>query len=608
MAISNYIVKVFLFLALLTVSINGMAEAKSADDVKLIVSLDRDTIGFDEQAMLQILVEGSTQNLPNPKIPTFAAFEVYSQGRSSNISIVNGKVSSSVTYRYMLMPHKKGTFLIDNIAIVHNNSRFKGNPVKLTVLNTGTSVSPQLQDQVSEHGDHGKDYFLEAVVDNKNPYVNEQVTLTLKFYTAIRYYGNAELSEPTTTGFWNELLGNKAPYKQRINNRTYKVIERKYAVFPTQTGPLTIGRATIHIKVPTRNAQKRDPFGMFDNFFNTGKKVAVRSKPIRLNVRSLPDKGRPDDFTGSIGDFKISASVDKRQVEVNQPVTLTLRITGTGNIKAAAEPVIPELDDFRIDRASSSENISKVNDRISGTKVYEELFIPKHPGTLVIPSISYNYFVPSEDSYREISTKPIKIRVTKPEGYVTSSDIPYANSNLFIGSEAKDIRYIKDDLGETSHTGELVFTTPAYLIVNGLSVLMLAGMILVRRRREKLASDISYARSRYASKAAKKRLVRARSLSSPDKAGDFFSEVHLALISYIADKLNISPHGLTTDYLGDLLAKHSADEELIGDIVSVLQRCDFGKFAPTSITQEEIDELLLKAEQIMIRLASVHFA
>ncbi|MBU8934670.1 MAG: BatD family protein [candidate division Zixibacteria bacterium] len=578
------------------------------DDVTLTVSLDRDTIGLDEHATLQIIVAGTSQDLPNPQVPTLAAFEVYSQGRSSNFSIINGQVTSSVTYRYLLMPRKHGVFVIDNIAIVHSKKRYKGNPVELTVLNTGTSASSQLQDEASASTSRGKDHFLEAVIDKKNPYVNEQVTLTLKFCIAIQYYGSPELSEPTTTGFWTELLGNKAPYRQKINNRTYKIIERKYALFPTQTGDLTIGRATIRVNVPARGNRGRDPFSAFGDFFNTGKEISVSSKPIRINVRSLPDEGRPVDFTGSIGNFKISGKTDKREVEVNQPVTLTLRISGTGNIKAAAEPVIPELDEFRIYRASSSENITKVKDRIGGSKIYEEVFIPKRPGTLEIPAISYNYFVPSEGRYRTIATAPIKLRVIKPEGYVAATDAPFARPSLLIGSDARDIRYIKTDAGEMSLIGRVFFTTPVYLVVNGLPVLVLAGMIFVRRRRERLASDVSYARSRQAGKLARKRLARARSLAKPDQAGDFFAEVHFALTSYVADKLNISPHGLTTDSLRELLEERSVEEVVIEDVCMALQKCDFGRFAPAETKQENIDQLLLMAEQIMIHLEGVRFA
>ena len=582
--------------------------AAADDDLSIEVTIDRDTVGLDEYANLQVVISGEEQNLPNPDMPTIAAIEMYSQGRSSSISIVNGQVNSSVSYRYLLMPKKAGTFVIDNIALVYKNKRFKGNPVNLTVLNTGTATSPKTEEQaVDQESGKGKDYFLEAVIDNKNPYVNEQVTLTLKFYIAIQYYGSPELSEPTTTGFWSELLGNRAPYRQVINNRKYKVIERIYALFPTQTGDLTVGRATIRITVAGDN-QQRDPFGMFSDFFNTGKEVAVSSNPIRINVKKLPDEGKPKDFTGSIGKFNIEASVDKKEVEVNQPVSLTIQISGTGNIKSAAEPSMPDLEDFRIYRASSNESITKVQEKIGGTKIYEEVFIPKHPGNLEIPSLAYNYFDPETNKYKALSTKPISLRVIKPEGFVESPDLPYANPDLIVGSNARDIRYIKENIGDLKPKGYLLIETPLYLVVNGLPVLTLIGFVIYRKRKEKYASDISFARARQAGKIAKKRLSKAKSLANPSKGIEFFAEINFALTSYIADKLNISPHGLTTDQIKSLLLNKSADDNLINGISDTLKKCDFARFAPSSITQKDIDDVLAATEQHMIKLEGVQFA
>ena len=598
---------IYLLLALLLVPfISGFAV--STGNVNIDVTIDRDTVGLDEYANLQVVISGEDQNLPNPIMPTIAAFEIYSQGRSSNISIVNGKVNSSVSYRFLLMPKKAGTFMVDNIAVVHNNKRFKGNPVKLTVLNSGTATSNETKGQATNQtSEKEKDYFLEAVVDNKNPYVNEQITLTLKFYVAVQYYGSPELSEPTTTGFWTELMGNKAPYRQIINNRKYKVIERKYALFATQTGDLTIGRATIRLTV-AGGKQQRDPFGMFNDFFNTGKEVAVSSSSIRINVKKLPKEGRPTEFTGSIGKFRIEASIDKKEVEVNQPVSLTLKISGTGNIKSAAEPIMPELDDFRIYRASTNENVTKVKDKIGGTKIYEEVFIPKRPGKLEIPSIKYNYFDPKTKKYKSIATKSISLRVIKPEGYVDSPNLPYSNPDLIVGSDARDIRYIKEDIGDVTPKDFLIIYTNLYMVVNGLPVLALIGFVIYRKRQEKYTSDISFARARQAGKIAKKRLAKARSLSNPDNGIEYFAEIHIALTSYIADKLNISPHGLTTDQIKDLLQNKSADDNLIKDISDTLQKCDFARFAPSSITQNDIDDVLSITEELMIKLEGVQFA
>lgn len=582
--------------------------SQAADELTVKVSLDRDTIGLDEQATLQVVVAGSIQNLPAPQMPSLPMFEVYSQGRSSNINIVNGQVSSSVKYSYMLLPQKAGTFPIDQIAVVHNNKRYLGNPVELTIVSTGTTVSPYIEERAKSGSGESKDYFLEAVVDKKNPYVNEQVTLSLKFYTAVQYYGSPELTEPTTTGFWSEVLGNQAPYFQQINNRRYKVIERKYALFPTQTGDLTIGRATIRLTVASHDRRFRDPFNIFGDFFGSGVQVSASSKAIHVKVKPLPQQGRPADFSGTIGKFRVSATVDKKQVEVNQPVSVTIKISGTGNIKSVAEPVFEKLDDFRIYKASSGENVSKLNDRVGGSKVFEEVFIPRRPGTLQIPAINFNYFDPELGEYKTLSTRPITLRVLKPEGYAVSPEVPYSTPELTIGSQTRDIRYIKENLGSLKPIGRLLLITPLYLIVNSLPVIVLAGMVLIRRRREKLARDVGYARSRRAGKVAKKRLAKAKSMAKTEQASEFYTEIHAALSSYIADKFNISPYGLTTEHITELLQEKSAEDDLIQDIIALIQKCDFARFAPAAITQEDIRQSLAKVEETIIRIEGVKLA
>jgi hypothetical protein len=577
------------------------------NDINISVTLDRDSIGLNEQATLQVVVSGTVQNLPEPQMPTLPMFEVYSQGRSSNISITNGQISSAVTYRYILLPKKPGTYPIDQIALVYRNHRYKGNEVELTVLNKGNSAGQNLEKQAQDSNGKGKDYFMEAVVNTRTPYVNQQVTLTLKFCIAVQYYGSPELQEPATTGFWSEVLGNKAPYYQKINGRTYRVIERKYALFPTQTGELTIGRAAITATVAARGGGYKDPFNVFGNFFGRGQDITVRTSPINIKVRPLPEKGKPDNFSSTIGNFAITASADKHTVEVNQPVTVSIKIYGTGNIKSVAEPVLPDLDDFRIYKASSNENVSKNNDLIGGTKDFEEVFIPKRPGQLEIPALSFNYFDPLRSKYVTLSTQPIRLQVTKPEGYASTSDIPFSGPDQTIGSEAKDIRFIKESMGRTSNVGGIILFSPIYLILNGLPVALLAATVLVRKRKEKISSNIGYARSRSAARAARKRLAKAKSLATTEKGGAFYAEIYQTVTSFIADKLNISPHGLTTDRIKELLKEHAADEGLIEQTAQLLGQCDFARFAPSSITQESINQSLKSAEDVMVAMGGIRF-
>jgi len=597
---------IFVWLLIASMVTGGSALADQAE-VEVVVRIDRDTIGLDEQATLVIEVSGSVRNLPEPRLPSLPTFEVYSQGQSSNISIINGKMSSSVTYRYLLLPQKSGSFPIEQVAVVYENQRFVGNRVEITILDKGTATTPQLQQSAVDPKGGSKDYFLQAVVDKKNPYVNEQVTLTLKFYVAVQYYGSPELTEPTTIGFWTEVVGNKSPYWQNVGGRRYRVIERKYALFPTQTGELTIGRATIRTTVAARKRSGGTRRDVFADFFGRGSDVSTSSRPIKIDVRPLPREGRPADFSGTIGRFTISAVADKTEVEVNQPVTVTFRLKGTGNIKSAGEPNLPELEDFRVYRASSNEKLTVVKDKIGGTKTYEEVFIPKRAGTLEIPAIQFSYFDPEKGKYRQVATKPIKVRVKQGQGYADSPNLPYSTPGQAIGSDARDIRYVRSDLGDLQPMGRLTLFTPLYLALNGAPILLLLVFVSVRRWRHKLNGDVGYARARTAGKTAKKRLARANSLASVDTAGEFFAEINAALTQYIADKLNISPYGLTSDLIKDLLEERSADENLVRDVIELLRQCDFARFAPGSVSQSDLDTALIKARSVMTAIGGIRF-
>ena len=605
---NNSMLHKILLLAMLSLLLTGgnLLAQTDQDEISIEVLLDRDTIGMDEQASVLVTMTGTDQNMPNPRMPTLPMFDVVYQGRSSNIQIVNGVVTSTLSFRYVLIPKKAGTFPISPVSVVHKNRRYTGNDVELTVLQQGVAASGDLEDKAKTSDGNSKDYFLEAVVDNSKPYVNEQITLSLKFYCAVQIYGSPELVEPTTTGFWTELLGNKAPYYQKLNGRNYKVIARRYALFPTQTGELSIGRAVIQANVQTR--RKRSNFDVFGDFFGRGEDVVVRSPQLTINVRKLPNDGRPDNFTGTIGKFDIVAQAKKATVEVNQPVSVTVKISGTGNIKSVAEPLITVNDEqFRVYKASSNENVSKVNDKIGGTKIFEEVFIPKRPGDMEIPAIGFNFFDPQTGKYREIATRPIKIYVTKPEGYVASNDVPYGGPDLTISSNARDIRYIKEDIGDTHQVGHLIIASPLYIVVNAVPVLLLAGMIVMRVRREKLQGNTGYARSRMASKEARRRLSKATSLADADHTEQFYAEIYTAVTSYIADKLNISPHGLTSDRIKELLMEKNADEELINKIMAIIRQADFARFASSAITGEDIKASLQEAENVIVAIEGVRF-
>jgi len=575
------------------------------DDITVEMHIAPDTIGLEDEAFLAITVTGSG-SLPDPELPNLSMFEVSSQGTSTNISIVNGSMQSTHAFNYRLFPKRQGTFVIKPAAVVYKRKRYESQEVSLTVLSSGVGTPRTLEKAAETGSGETRDVFLLAELNKKKAYVNEQVTLTIKFCHAVSLLSQPDYTQPSTTDFWSDMIEPQRTYYQNINGRRYNVIEINTALFPTRSGKLSVGSAMVTVNVKEqRSRQRRDPFSMFDNMFDRGKAKTVRSSPQTIEVLPLPTESKPSDFSGTVGEFFITSSTDKTKTEVNQPITVTYKIRGTGNVKTIAEPEIEDLADFRVYRASSSEKIEKIEGVIGGTKVFEETYIPKRAGKLTIPPVSLNYFNPQTKKYKTVSTKPINIQVAQA-ALSEYADIPLPNvAGRIIDTKAKDIRYIKTDAGDLSHRKPLLIATPLYLILNGVPVLILALVWVGYKRREKLSSDIGYARSRLARKMARKRLAKARKLSNSAQVSDFYAEIRFALFAYIADKLNISPHGLTGDKLLEIMESSNIDEDILSKTKSLLRKADYAQYSSSSDSSRDIQSSLKAAEVILIKLEGI---
>lgn len=596
------------------------------DDIDIVMSLSRDAINIDESVYLKITISGSQRRLPSPQLPNLSIFDVYPRGTSANLLDVNGKVEVSLkTYNYLLQPKQEGTFVIKPaVVVVHNRRRYESNEVTLKVIGSGGAVSEKsLESQATTKEGKARDLFLTAEVDKKSAYVSEQITLSVKFFQAVKLYSQPDYTPPQTTDFWADILEPQKTYEQIVNDRRYKVIEINTALFPTRSGELTIGQAMVSVVVASKERVRRnDPFSsmlrdffrgrdpIFNDFFRPREnvRVRVRSNPIKVQVLPLPEENKPRDFSGTVGSFRILSTPDKTTVEANQPVTVTYKISGTGNIKTIAEPAIRELKDFRVYRASSSEKISKLNGIIGGAKIFEEVYIPKRAGKLTIPPVKLDFFDPGLKKYIALSTKPVLLNV-KPVAEGEFADIPFRPiTGRIVDPNAKDIRFIKTEVGDLVLKKPLIIFRPLYLIMNALPMLMLIIVWISQKRKEKFAADVGYARSRTARRMAKKRLSAARKLVGSQQPAQFYSEIRAAILSYVADKLNISPYGLTSEKLLDLIRNAGAKEELISAASELLRRADFAQYSSVEVSQQQIMDSLNMAEKILIGLEEINLA
>ncbi|MEW5925390.1 MAG: BatD family protein, partial [Candidatus Zixiibacteriota bacterium] len=395
-------------------------------------------------------------------------------------------------------------------------------------------------------------------------------------------------------------------YYEVVNGKRYKVIEITMALFPTRSGELQVGPAMIEVQIPApRQARRTNPFSLFDDIFTQGQVATVRSKPVDINVLPLPAEGKPENFSGTVGKYTLSASADKTTVDINQPVTVTYKISGTGNIKTIAEPAIGDLKDFRVYRATSDEKTTQVGGVVGGTKVFEEVYIPKRAGQLTIPPVEFNYFDPATKKYSSLATKPILLNVKAVEGgeYV---DMPYNPvAGRVVDPNARDIRFIKTSFDDLAMKKPLIILRPYYFILNLIPVVILGVVWVSSRRRDKLQKDVGYARSLRAKKMAKKRLSAASKLTGANQPDKFYAEIRLALFSYVADKLNISPHGMTGDNLTEIFQRSGASEELRKKAETLLRRADFAQYSSSTVLQEDIMQSLNDAEEILVQLEGI---
>ncbi len=574
-----------------------------ASDIIFEANVDRTEVSLDEQINLTISVSGNVQSIPQPELPSLDDFAVYSAGRSQSFEFVNGKVSSSVSFNYILVPKKEGEFVIGPAVISLEGKVHKTKPVEIKVSSEiQKPLAPSEKLEEKNMKEKAKDLFIETVVDRRKAYVNQQITLTFKFYQGVRLFRNPEYTPPSLTGFWVEDLPPQKKYYKTIDGKRYFVTEIKTALFPTKAGKHTIGEATLKCRVEDVDRFfDFDPFSLLDrdmkSLFRQRKPKILRTKPIKIEVLPLPEEGKPGSFKGAVGDLSISTQVDKKEVEAGQPITLKIKISGEGNIKSITEPLLPQMDDFRVYSSGSSENVSKRNYKVQGFKVYEEMLIPKTPGNYTIPAIEYPYFNLRTKKYQILKTAPFVITAypstslaSTPQAQIPKEEIEF---------EVKDIRYIKTGLEGLKSQGGFLFKNPWFLVLQFLPVLALIAAYQYTRQKQKFENDVGYARKRKANKLAQKSLKSAFKLIDSKKTKDFYSETAKALTSYIGDKLNLSAFGLTKVEMTKELEKEGVDKGKIDRIIRLLDQCDLARFAPFSSTQEAMREFLLKAKDLI---------
>jgi hypothetical protein len=544
----------------------------------------------------------SNENGKNIQLPSIKGFQILmGPSSSSNIStqIINGKVTtnSSYTYTYILLAEKEGKYTIAPAEITVDGDQFKSNKLSIEVVkgnpNTNNSQANSRRQNNSSANRSQKitqeNLFVRVELNDRSVYMGEQIIATMKIYTRLDLVNLGEIKIPSFDGFLTQDIPIKdiSLVAENVNGVKYhSATIKKVILFPQHTGKIKI--EPLEVKCVIRQRSKRRSRDFFDSFFDNYQDVTVprKSRPSTVTVKDFPDN-KPYSFDGAVGDFKLTASIDKDSVAANDAIALKVKISGNGNLK-----LIKPLDfdfpaDFEVYDPTTKLKTKNTVKGSRGSTNFEYLIIPRHAGEYEIPSVEFSYFDPKFRAYKTRKTPSFKIKVGKGKGGDNVSETvinSFSKEDVkFIG---KDIRFIKTNSFRPRIKGKVLFGTTNFYLAYIIPFLIFILAFIFNRNRIKANADIARVKNKRANKVAMKRLKAAAERLKKQEKEAFYDEILKALWGYTSDKLNLPLANLSKDNISEILLSKDVDQELITDFITILDTCEFARYAPSSGSAE----------------------
>ncbi|MFH1038752.1 MAG: BatD family protein [PVC group bacterium] len=591
------------------------------EEISLTATVDRNTISLQDRLTYTLTIEGARDG--QPVLPDIPGFQVLGSSVSTQFSLINNQTRVSRSIDYTLMPVEAGVFTIPSARLEYDGKTYTTRPVRVTVMAGAAPPAPpgpsslpaarggeETPEPASRHP-----LFIRTEVDRKEAYVNEQITLTFSIYSRGLRIANLNYSPPPTIGFTEESLGDQKNYGRILEGLRYEVVELPKAIFPISSGEVTIGSAELKgdIIVP-RRSPRMSPFDDFfsDDFFGSAfaerQPFALRSNPIKLNIKPLPQDGRPDGFKGAVGEFRFDLSASPPAVRVGEPITVTMKVSGTGNLDAVALPEIPCGESFKTYAPEVETKRMIIGGRVGGEKTFKQVIIPLSVDAKEIPAVSFSYFDPAAGSYRTLEAKPVGITVEAAPDQGPLSLVEGAGAGP--GREQirilkKDILYIKDSPGRLFRAGRSYYRRPLFWFFPVAALTVLLGVWAVRSRRERLRSDVAYARQVGASRSARRRFKKARLFLREKDQEKFYGEVNRAFNRYLGDKWGLPSGAVSAGVIAGRLRGAGAPAELIEEMESCFGVFDLARFSGSSGERKEMESFLARLESLIGRLDKV---
>lgn len=556
-----------------------------------------------QQFQLEYVVTGTDKG--DVTLPQFKGCTELFRGtsRGTSVSIINGNVSRTVSNSIVvtLRANEEGTHEIEPATLSIDGKTYKTKPLTLIVLksddaNSATNADPRSRSQsaVVSSG-NSTETFTRLLLSRTSVYEQEAILATLKVYTLAPQLNFTKVTLPTFEGFAAQELDVPESNQwdiERYNDRNYKTATlRRVLLFPQQAGEIKINGGSSEVDV--YEVQGVNFFGQ--PYYDVVSKNII-TPSVEVNVKALP-QDKPLNFTGGVGDFKLSAQLSTNEIKANEALTLTLTISGKGNLQLMQNPNIVFPSEFEAYDPQVNLDIHSGASGVSGKRVIEYTIIPRYAGTFTIPPIEIAYFNPQAKAYKTISSPEFVVEVSKGDDVEATSVSNFSNKDDVRLLNA-DIRHIKSSTSALLHTRRAYVDSWTYWLWYILPILLLIIYAIASNIYAAANADIAVNRNRKANKVALRRLKQAGVYLKERREALFYEEVLRALWGYLCDKLNMQLSALSRDNVQAELARCGINDELIVRFTQILDRCEFARYAPAQqddameqLYQETIDAI-----------------
>jgi len=542
--------------------------------VQFEARVSKTTLGLNERLRIDFVMNIDGDNFVPPSFDGFRIIAGPSQQVSQ--SWINGKTSFEKSYSYFLLPTQKGTLTIRQAVIEFNGQIYKTQPIKINV----TAATEQPRDPNDSQISADDNLYLVADITNTNPYINQPITVVYKLYFSYNIGINKwdELSKPKYNDFWSQNIEIKDLILEEgmFKGERYRyVVLKKVILYPQKSGKLVIEPLSmdIDVKLPTN---RRDMFGRVVGV-DVNKRVSAGAKTI--NVKALPEAGKPADFTGAVGKFDFKAIPSKTTLKNGESLDLVLSVTGTGNLKlfTLPKPEVPnalEMYDAVHDEKVNTP-LSGMNGKISDSYT----IVPQYKGDYVIKPMHFSYFDLSSGTYKTISSSEIKINVLDGPTQSAESQASASTGKNKI-EPVEQFRYIDLRTELVSSKEPAFFGSNKYYGLLLLPFLLLPIIVLFRKKKEAIESDVFGNRIKMNNRLAKKYLSEAK--KQINNKEPFYVALEKAMHNFLKAKLHIETSEMSKDNIRELLLSRKANPQAVNDFIALTENCEIARYAPSS--------------------------